>query len=191
MLEHLLDNPAATVVEDHDGGHGDLELGGEGDKLQLLVDLGNEFGCARERNSSDHDDTVIHALVLLDGLTERTSLVVDGEGRNLLDELQEVDSRVEERGLEFTLEVDVSLLGLSTLHISGNVDQSDDVNGELSKNGSDDVWVENVGLRSLLGKCFNGLKDISIAREEIHRRLTLAREMERKQTLISIPLMVT
>ena len=159
LLEHLLNDPAATVVEDHDGGHGDLELGGEGNKLQLLVDLGNKLGCAGECDSSDHDNTVVHALVLFDGLTERTALVVDGEGGDLLNQLQEVDGRVEERRFEFTLEIDVGLLGLSALHVSRDVDQSDNVDSELSKDGTDNVWVENVGLRSLLGKCFNGLED--------------------------------
>jgi len=34
-------------------------------------------------------------------------LVVNGEGRDLLDELQEIDGAVEEGGLEFALKVDV------------------------------------------------------------------------------------
>jgi hypothetical protein len=159
MLEHLLDNPAATVVEDHDGGHGNLEFGGERNKLQLLVDFRNELGSAGECDSSDHDDTVVHALVLLDGLTERTTLVVDGKGGDLLDQLKKVDGGVEKRRFKLALEIDVGLLGLGTLNISGNVDQSDNVDGELSENGTDDVRVEDVGLRSLLGKCFDGLKD--------------------------------
>ncbi|KAG9766035.1 putative cation transporting ATPase, partial [Aureobasidium melanogenum] len=153
LLKHLLNDPAATVIENHNGSHGDLELGGEGDKLQLLVDLGHELGCAGECNSSNHDNTVVHALVLLDGLTERTTLVVNGEGGNLLDQLQEVDGRVEKRGLEFTLEIDIGLLGLGALHVSGNVDQ-------------------NVGLRSLLGKCFNGLEDTLASIESNTQRLT-------------------
>lgn len=133
LLEHLLNDPAATVIENHNGSHGNLELRGEGDKLQLLVDLGHELGCAGECNSSNHDNTVVHALVLLDGLTERTTLVIDGEGGDLLDKLQEVDGRVEKRGLEFTLKINIGFLGLGALHVSGNVDQSDNVDSELSK----------------------------------------------------------
>jgi hypothetical protein len=33
------------------------------------------------------------------------------------------------------------------------------VDGELSEDGTDDIRVEDVGLRSLLGKCLDGLKD--------------------------------
>ena len=77
----------------------------------------------------------------------------------MLDQLKEIDGRVEKRGLKFTLEINVGLLGLGTLNVSGDVDQSDNMNGELSENGADDVRVEDVGLRSFLGKCFNGLRD--------------------------------
>ena len=33
-------------------------------------------------------------------------MVVDGEGRNLLDQLEEIDGRVEERWSEFSFEID-------------------------------------------------------------------------------------
>jgi hypothetical protein len=78
-LESLLNNPAASVIKDHDGAHGNLELGGEGHEAELLVDLGDELGGAAESDAGDHQDAVVHALVLLDGLAEGAALVVDGE----------------------------------------------------------------------------------------------------------------
>jgi hypothetical protein len=105
-LESLLDNPAAGVIEDHDGAHSDLELCGERHEAELLVDLGDELGRAAESHAGDHQDAVVHSLVLLDGLAEGAALVVDGESGDLLDELQKVDGAVQERGLELALEVD-------------------------------------------------------------------------------------
>lgn len=157
MLEHLFNDPATTVIENHDGGHGDLEFGGKWDKLQLFVDLRDELGGTGESDTSDHDDTIVHTLVLLDGLAEGTTLVVDGKRGDLLDKLQKVDGRVKERRFEFTLKIDVRFLGLSALHVTGNVDQGDNVDSELSKNGADDVRVEDIRLGSFLRKSFNRL----------------------------------
>lgn len=84
-LEGALDDPAPGVVEDHDGGHDELELVGELHQAHLLVDLGYELGRARERDSRHADDSVEHALVLREGLPEGPPLVVDGERRDLLD----------------------------------------------------------------------------------------------------------
>jgi hypothetical protein len=95
VLQHLFNYPTATVIKDHDAGHGNLELGCERDQLELLVDFRNKFGSAREGDAGNHDDSVVHALVLLDRLAERTALVVDGKGGDLLNQLQEVDGRVE------------------------------------------------------------------------------------------------
>lgn len=89
-------------------------------------------------------------------------MIVDSESGDLLDQLKKVDGRVKKRRLKLALEINVGLLGLGALDISGDVDQSDDVDGKLSEDGADDVRVEDVGLRSLLGKCFNGLEDGSV-----------------------------
>jgi hypothetical protein len=77
----------------------------------------------------------------------------------LLDELQEVDGAVEERGLELALEVDGAtvLLGLEFLNILRDVDQGGDVDGELAEDGGDDVPVPDVVLRAFLGELFDGL----------------------------------
>jgi len=63
--------------------------------------------------------------------------------------LQEVDGAVEEGGLELAFEVDVLFAGLDLLDVIREVDEGDDVDGELAKNGANDVGVEDVGLRSL------------------------------------------
>jgi hypothetical protein len=86
-------------------------------------------------------------------------LVVDGEGRDLLDELQEVDGAVEERGLEFALEVDGAAVfhGLELLHVLRDVDEGGDVDGELAEDGGNDVPVPDVVLRAFFGELFDRL----------------------------------
>lgn len=156
-FEAVLDEPAASIVDDHDRSDHDFEFAGEGNELELLVDLGDELGGAGEGDTRDEDETPVHAAVLADGLAERTALVVDGKGGNLLDELKEVDGRVKEGWLKFLLQIDVLFFGISALHVLRYVDQSNDVDSELAKNGADDVEVEDVVLRAFLGKRFNGL----------------------------------
>ncbi|GKT85998.1 hypothetical protein Ct61P_03848 [Colletotrichum tofieldiae] len=165
VLEHNLNHPAGGIVDDHDARHRRLELVAEGDQLHLLVDLGNELHRAGEGQSRDTDNAVKHALVLTKTLAERTSLVVDGESADLLDELEQVNSAVEQAGGELGLEVNVTrattyMLGewnsrLESVAEAGNVNQSNDVNGELPQNRTNDVEVENVGLRTLLGQALD------------------------------------
>ncbi len=76
-------------------------------------------------------------------------MVVDCEGGDLLDELQEVDGAVEERRLELAFEVDVLFAGLDLLDVIREIDEGDDVDGELAEDGANDVGVEDVGLWSL------------------------------------------
>lgn len=85
-------------------------------------------------------------------------MIVDGKGRDLLDELEKVNGAVEEGGLEFAFEVDVRGARFSAMDVVGEVDQSDNVDGELSEDGADDVRVEDVGLGSFFGETFNGLQ---------------------------------
>lgn len=66
VLKDVLNHPAATVVEDHQHGQSHLELIGEGNKTELLVQLGNEFSGARERHTRRGNETPVHALVLTD-----------------------------------------------------------------------------------------------------------------------------
>jgi hypothetical protein len=75
----------------------------------------------------------------------------------LLDELEQVDGGVEERGLEFFLEVGHGLLGLGALHVLADVDEGGNVDGELAEDGADDVGVEDVVLWALFGEGFDGL----------------------------------
>jgi hypothetical protein len=84
-------------------------------------------------------------------------LVVDGEGGDLLDQLQEVDGGVEEGRGEFLLEVWVRVFGLDALYVLGDVDEGGDVDGELAEDGADDVGVKDVVLRALFGQSFDGL----------------------------------
>lgn len=86
-------------------------------------------------------------------------MVVDGEGGDLLDELEEVDGGVEEGGLEFAFQVDQAavFLGLEAVDCVGDVDQGGDVDGELAEDGWDDVPVPDVVLWAFLGEGFDGL----------------------------------
>lgn len=106
-LETLLNDVAADVVDQHGRGHANLEVGGEWDKLHLLVELWDELGGAGESECRYTEDAEVHAPVLGEVLAEWTTLVVDCEGRDLLDQLQEVDGAVKQRWCEFALEVDI------------------------------------------------------------------------------------
>lgn len=162
MLQDLLDGVTANVVRHHHRRHGDLELGREGHELQFLVQLRDKLRGAGECHARHGQEAPIHTPVLADALAEGAALVVDCEGGDLLDELEEVHRRVEEGRFEFALEIDVWLAGLVALHVGGDVDQSDDVDGELAEDGADDVGVEDVGLGAFFGEAFDGLAIVSM-----------------------------
>ena len=85
--------------------------------------------------------------------------VVDGEGGDLLDQLEKVYRAVEEGGLEFAFEVDFGAVGFffELLHVLRDVDEGGDVHGELAEDGGDDVPVPDVILRAFFGELFDGL----------------------------------
>lgn len=159
-LQNLLNDPATGIVQHHDRTKNDLELGHKWNKLQLLVDLRDELCGTGEGHRGDEDDTPVHALVLLDAFSEGPTLVVDSECGDLLDELQEVDCRVEQRGFKFTFEIDEAsvFLWLKAMNCVGNVDESGNMDRELAENGWDDVPIPDVVLRALLGKSFDRLE---------------------------------
>jgi hypothetical protein len=157
-LETLFDEPAGAKVEDHRSSDHPLEVAGERNELEFGVEFGNELGCTGECDTRNEDEAPVHALIFADGLTEGTALVVDGKGRNLLDELQEVDSRVEEGWLKLLLEIGVGVLRLDTLNVLRDVDQSCNMDSKLSEDGANDVGVEDVVLWSLFRESLNSLK---------------------------------
>ena len=68
------------------------------------------------------------------------------------------------------------------------------MDGKLQEDGTDDVDVEDVGLGTLFGETFDGLRMLVDDKKEsgsVTCLLTLARVMDRKQTDIIIPLIVT
>jgi hypothetical protein len=71
------------------------------------------------------------------------------------------------------------------------------VDGELAEDRANDVGVEDVGLRALFGEAFDGLEKtesvlVADGWERVGEEMgTFAREMDRKQTDINMPLMVT
>jgi hypothetical protein len=156
-LERLLDDEAPDVIQDHDGRHREPEGVGELDEAELRVELGDELGRAGESHAGDEDDAPVHAAVFADAFAEGPALVVDGEGRDLLDELQQVDGAVQERGLEVAFEVDIGFSGFDPLHVVRDIHKCDDVNRKLTQYGSDDVEVENVGLRPLFRQALDRL----------------------------------
>ena len=84
-------------------------------------------------------------------------MVIYCESGDLLDELEEVDGAVEKGGFKFAFEVDVVAARFVALHVIGEVDEGDDVDGELAENGANDVRVEDIGLRPFFGETFDGL----------------------------------
>jgi hypothetical protein len=157
VLQALLDDVTRHEVESHDARNHNLEVAGKRNELELLVKLRNEFGGAREGDTGDRYESPVHALVLTDRLAEGSALVVDGKSRDLLDELQEVDCRVEQRRLKVLLQIRVGVLGFNALDVLADVDEGDDVDGELSEYGADDVRVENVVLGTFFRKCLHRL----------------------------------
>ncbi|KAI6768022.1 hypothetical protein HG530_006031 [Fusarium avenaceum] len=134
LLETNLNDPASGVINDHDGGHVGLELIREGDELHALVDVGEELESTGKGQTRDTKNTVEHSLVLGKRLTEGTTLVVDGEVMVHDDFKQEINLRGK------------------SIAKAGNIDQSHNVNSELSQDGTNDVDVEDVGLRAFLAQ---------------------------------------
>ena len=119
-------------------------------------------------------------------------MIVDGKGRDLLDELEKVDGAIEKGGFKFALEVDLLSSGFDTLDVVGKVDEGDNMDGELAEDGADYVRIEDVGLGAFFREAFYGLRDalvdVFVYGESLR---TFARDIERKQTLMSMPLIVT
>lgn len=93
----------------------------------------------------------------------------------MLDQLEEVDGAVQERRLKLALEIDIAISSMDVLvsviergdwvnvrlvliDIVRQVDQSHNMDGELSKNRSNNVDVEDVGLGAFLGETLDGLR---------------------------------
>ena len=192
MLQHDFDDVATHEVNDHKTRHDELELRAERHEPKLLVNLRDELRRARESYARYQDETPIHATVFADAFSEGATLVVDGKGRDLLDELEKVDGAIEEGGLKFALEVDLLSSGFDTLDVVGKVDEGDDMNGELAEDGADYVRIEDVGLGAFFREAFYGLGDALVHIFVYGESLpTFARDIERKQTLMSMPLIVT
>jgi hypothetical protein len=103
ILQHLLDNPAPSKIQNHKNRHRRLEFAREGHETHLFVHLGDEFRRAGEGNEAYGDETPVHAAVFADRFAEGTPLVVDSEGGNLLNKLEEIDGTVKEGRLEVAL----------------------------------------------------------------------------------------
>lgn len=78
-------------------------------------------------------------------------MVVDGEGGNLLDQLEEIHRRVEKRWLELAFQIYVIGFGFRALDVLRDVDQSSDMDRKLTEDRTDNVEVENVVLRAFFG----------------------------------------
>ena len=73
--------------------------------MELVAEFGHEASCQDDDGRAREEDAVEERLVLLERLHERMALVVDGERGNLERERDDVDGRVEQRGLELGLEI--------------------------------------------------------------------------------------
>jgi hypothetical protein len=77
-------------------------------ELQPPVGLGHKVGRTRVRDRADTKQTVVQRWVLTDSLTEGTTLEVENKSRHLLRETEKVDGSVEQRGLKFGIQINVS-----------------------------------------------------------------------------------
>lgn len=105
----------------------------EGYKLKFLIEFRDELCGARESHKRDTYETPIHAPVLSYAFSEWPALVVNGKGRYLLDELEQIDCAIEKRRLKLPFEVHILLARLNLLDIIRKVDERDDVDGKLTQ----------------------------------------------------------
>lgn len=109
-----------------------------------------------------------------------------------MDELEEVDCAIEKGRFEFAFEVDVGASGRDAVAETGDVDECPDVDCELAEDGAYDVPIEDVWLGPLFRETFYRLIILlAVFINTWISKPTLAREMDKKQTLINIPLIVT
>lgn len=95
-FQHLFYHPTCQEVDDHQRGNRDLEFHRKWDQFELLIDLGYKLRRTRKRNGCDQDNAPVHASVLFDRFSERSSLVIDSKCRYLLDELKQVNCRIQQ-----------------------------------------------------------------------------------------------
>ena len=74
-----------------------------------------------------------------------------------MDKLQKVNGAIQKGWFEFAFEVDIIRAWLYLVDIVRDVDEGDDMDRKLSKNGPNDVGVEDFGLGSLLRQSFHTL----------------------------------
>lgn len=79
--------------------------------------------------------------------------------------MEQVDGGVEEGGLEFGFGVGIEavVFGLFLLDPLGDVDERDDVQGELAEDRADDVRIEDVGLGAFFRQLFDGLWGVRVS----------------------------
>lgn len=157
MLQHQLNDPAHSQIQCHGGGELQLEQVGHLDQLQLLVDLGHKLGRTGESKGANTNQTKVKRPVLPDTLSERSALVVDGNGRQLRSQLKQVHGRVENGGLELSVQISQVLSRLNLVNLGSDVDESDNVDGKLAQNRTHNVLVEDTGLGSFSRQLLNGL----------------------------------
>lgn len=158
ILQHDFDNIATHKINDHKTCHDKFEFGAEGDEFQLLVDLRDELRRARECYARYKDKTPIHAAIFADTFSEGAALIIYSECGNLLNELEQVHSAIEEGGFEFAFEVDLFSPGFAGLDVVGEVDEGGDVDGKLAEDGADDIGIEDVRLGPFFGEAFDRLR---------------------------------
>jgi hypothetical protein len=94
------------------------------DNLQPTVKLRYQVCSTRECDAAGTNQTPPKCTVLADTLTERTTLEVDREGRNLLRETKEIDGSVEQTRAELGVKVDGSRSANGTRLVKSFIEQS-------------------------------------------------------------------
>lgn len=132
-LEHILNEPASRVIDNHQNSQCQFKLGAERDQAELLVQFRHEFGCTRKGDTRCRNQTPVHSLILANGLSEGAALVVDRESRNLLDKLQKIDGAVEERRLKVSLQINVGLSPAteSVINTTGPIPKQMETHGSM------------------------------------------------------------
>lgn len=76
--------------------------------------------------------------------------------------MEEIDCAVEKRRFELTLEIDVVAARFHALNVASEVNEGDNMNGELAQDRADNVRIEDVGLRTFFRETFDGLRRLSV-----------------------------
>ena len=130
---------------------------GHVDQLEPSTHLWDEIDRSAVGHGTDTDQTPPERRILTNAFTERPALEVEHEGRDLLRQAKEIDRGVEQTRLELLLEISTLMQVFDRLGEIGDIDECDNVDGELQQDREEYIEVENVAEGPFLAQFVDGL----------------------------------